>query len=156
MGGGIWQATVHGVTKSWTRLNDFTFTLGSAQQGPLRQAIMYDYNESECRTVMSDPLRPHGLYSSWNPPGQNTGVVAYPFSSGSSRSRNRMRVSCIAGIFFTNWAIREAMIIMTKATKSQWKKQFPTWNQNWLLLCNKSRVKQEKENWGLRHRTLAH
>ena len=97
-----WWATVHGVAKSWTRLNDFTFTLGSAQQGPLRQAIMYDYNESECRTVMSDPLRPHGLYSSWNPPGQNTGVVAYPFSSGSSRSRNRMRVSCIAGIFFTN------------------------------------------------------
>ena len=78
MGGGIWQATVHGVTKSWTRLSDFTFTLGSAQQGPLRQAIMYDYNESECHTVMSDPLRPHGLYSSWNSPGQNTGVGGLP------------------------------------------------------------------------------
>ena len=23
---------------------------------------------------MSDSLRPHGLYSSWNSPGQNTGV----------------------------------------------------------------------------------
>ena len=22
----VWQATVHGVTKSWTRLSDFTFT----------------------------------------------------------------------------------------------------------------------------------
>ena len=33
--------------------------------------------------------------------------VAYPFSSGSSWSRNRTRVSCIAGRFFTNWAIRE-------------------------------------------------
>ena len=28
--------------------------------------------------------------------------VAYPFSSGSSRPRNRTRVSCIAGGFFTN------------------------------------------------------
>ena len=26
MDGGAWQATVHGVTKSWTRLSDFTFT----------------------------------------------------------------------------------------------------------------------------------
>ena len=28
--------------------------------------------------------------------------VAYPFSSGSSRPKNRTRVSCIAGGFFTN------------------------------------------------------
>ena len=34
--------------------------------------------------------------------------VAYPFSRGSSWPRNRTRVSCIAGGFFTNWAIREA------------------------------------------------
>ena len=27
MDGGAWQATVHGVTKSWTRLTDFTFFL---------------------------------------------------------------------------------------------------------------------------------
>ena len=30
--------------------------------------------------------------------------VAYPFSSGSSWARNRTRVSCIVGRFFTNWA----------------------------------------------------
>ena len=34
--------------------------------------------------------------------------VAYPFSSGSFQPRNRTGVSCIAGGFFTNWAIREA------------------------------------------------
>ena len=34
--------------------------------------------------------------------------VAFPFSSGSSQPRNQTRVSCIAGRFFTNWAIREA------------------------------------------------
>ena len=33
--------------------------------------------------------------------------VTYPFSRGSSRSRNRTRVSCIAGGFFTSSATRE-------------------------------------------------
>ena len=91
--------------------------------------------ESESDSVMSDSLPPHGLYSAWNSPGQNTGVgksftspedlskpgfeprspalqgdslpaepqgslsilewVVYAFSSGSSRPRNRTRVSCI-------------------------------------------------------------
>ena len=36
--------------------------------------------------------------------------VAYPFSRGSSWLRNRTRVSCIAGKFFTNWAMREALL----------------------------------------------
>ena len=30
--------------------------------------------ESESRLVLSDSLWPHGLYSPWNSPGQNTGV----------------------------------------------------------------------------------
>ena len=34
--------------------------------------------------------------------------VAYSFSRASSRPRNQTRISCIAGGFFTNWAIREA------------------------------------------------
>ena len=98
---------------------------------------------------MSYSLQPHGLYSPWNSPGQNTGVgshsllqgifstqgsnpgllncrltlyqlshqgspsilewVACPFSSGSSWPRNQIWISCIAGGFFTKWAIREAM-----------------------------------------------
>ena len=37
--------------------------------------------------------------------------VAYPFSRGSSWPRNWSRVSCIAGGFFTNWAMREALQI---------------------------------------------
>ena len=35
--------------------------------------------------------------------------VPYPFSSGFAWPRNQTGVSCIAGIFFTNWAIREAI-----------------------------------------------
>ena len=30
--------------------------------------------KSESRSVMSDSLRPRGIYSPWNSPGQNTGV----------------------------------------------------------------------------------
>ena len=104
--------------------------------------------ESESRSVVSDSLRPHGLYSPWNSPGQKVGSlsflqgifptqgsnpgflhcrqiiyqlsqqrsprilewVAYPFSRGSSQPRNQTGVSCNAGRFFTNWAIREALI----------------------------------------------
>ena len=117
-------------------------------------------SESESHSIVSNSLWPHGLYSPWNSPGQNTGVgsrsllqrifpiqglnlglphcrwilyqlshqgglrmlkcVAYPFSRGSSRPRNRTRVSCIAGKFFTNWAIREAQFfIYTVVTKMQ-------------------------------------
>ena len=110
--------------------------------------------ESESHSVMSDSLWPHGLYSPWNSPGQNTGVgslsllqgifpaqqsnpglphcrqilyqlshkesprilewVAFPFSRGSSWPRNRTRVSCIAGGFFTYWARREAQFLVRK------------------------------------------
>ena len=48
--------------------------------------------------------------------------VAYPFSRGSSQPRNRTRVSCTAGGFFTSWAIRKApswhyvnLVILQKA-----------------------------------------
>ena len=34
--------------------------------------------------------------------------VSYPFSRGPSQPRNRTRVSCVAGGFFTSWAFREA------------------------------------------------
>ena len=107
-------------------------------------------HESASHSVVSNSLQPHGLYSSWNSPGQNHGVgslsllqgifptqslkpvlshcrqilyqlshkgsprtlqwVAYPFSSESSWLRNRSGISCIAGRFSTNWAIKEALI----------------------------------------------
>ena len=36
--------------------------------------------------------------------------IAISFSRGSSQLRNRTRVSCTAGRFFTNWAIKEALL----------------------------------------------
>ena len=46
--------------------------------------------------------------------------VAYPFSRGSSRPRNWTRVSCIAGGFFTNWAIRETIHGIFQAIALEW------------------------------------
>ena len=39
--------------------------------------------------------------------------VAYPFSRGSSRPKNRTGVSCIEDRFFTNWAIRKHQTMPT-------------------------------------------
>ena len=35
--------------------------------------------------------------------------VAFPFSRGSSQPRDQTQVSCIAGRYFTSWAMREAL-----------------------------------------------
>ena len=61
-------------------------------------------DQSEGHSVVSDSLRPRGLYSPWNSPGQNSGVgrVVVPFSRGSSQPRDRTQVSRIAGGFFTS------------------------------------------------------
>ena len=41
-----------------------------------------DETESESHSVVSDSLRPHGLYTSWNSPGQNTGVGSLSLLQG--------------------------------------------------------------------------
>ena len=38
--------------------------------------------DSESRSVMSDSLRPHGLFSPWNSPGQNTGLGSLSLLQG--------------------------------------------------------------------------
>ena len=39
-------------------------------------------SETESHSVMSDSLRPHGLYSPWNSSGQNTGVGSLSLLQG--------------------------------------------------------------------------
>ena len=55
---------------------------------------------SESCSVVSDSLRPHDYTVHGILQARILEWVAYPFS------RNQTRVSCIAGGFFTNWAIR--------------------------------------------------
>ena len=75
---------------------------------------------SESCSALFNSLRPHGLQNpslphcrrilyQLNHKGSPRTLewVAYPFSRGSSLLRNRTRISCIVGGFFTNWAISE-------------------------------------------------
>ena len=39
----------------------------------LKYFIFLEYEVSEISSVISESLQPHGLYSPWNSPGQNTG-----------------------------------------------------------------------------------
>ena len=39
-------------------------------------------SDNESRSVVSDSLRPHGLYSPWNSPSQNTGMGSLSFVQG--------------------------------------------------------------------------
>ena len=48
----------------------------------LRKTPAYKESVSKSRSVVSDSLRPHGLYSPWNSPGQNTGVGSLSLLQG--------------------------------------------------------------------------
>ena len=48
----------------------------------IQQIYIECLSESESRSVMFDCLRPHGLYSPWNSPGQNTGVGSLSLLQG--------------------------------------------------------------------------
>ena len=61
------------------------------------------------RSIVSDSLQPHGLYSAWNSPGQITGVGNLSFLQGIFPTRNQTQVSCIAGGFFTIWATGKSL-----------------------------------------------
>ena len=59
--------------------------------------------ESESHSVVSDSLRPPGVYTVWAIfQDRIVEWVALPFSRASSQPRNRILVSHIAGRFFTS------------------------------------------------------
>ena len=64
---------------------------------------IYRKEERESRLVVSDSLWPHGLYSPWNSPGQNTGLGSLSVLQGIFPTQ----VSRTASRFFTSWATRE-------------------------------------------------
>ena len=75
----------------------------------INSAAMNIQSESESCSVMSDSLWPHGIYSPWNSPGQNTGVGSLSLlqeifpTQGSNPGLSHCRR------IFTSWTIREAM-----------------------------------------------
>ena len=74
--------------------------------------LKWKWSESESHSVMSNSLRPHGLYSPWNSPGQNTGVSS---------------ISLLQGIFWTQgsnsvllhcrWILKDVSSLLGKPIK---------------------------------------
>ena len=56
-------------------------------------------------------LWPHGLYSPWNSPGQNTGVGSLSLLQGIFSTQGSNQASRIAGGFFTSWATGEVHLV---------------------------------------------
>ena len=82
-------------------------TVGNVTRSIKANNQFQDIHESESCSVISDYLQPHGLYSQWNSPGQNTGVGSLSLLQGIFPTRDWTQVSHIAGRFFTSWTNRE-------------------------------------------------
>ena len=97
--------TVHGILQARIlKQVAFPFSRGSSQPQGLKPGLLH------CRWILyqlSHKGSPRIL--EW---------VAYPFSRGSSWPRNRTRVSCIAGRFYINWAMREEVLGQLKPIQS--------------------------------------
>ena len=117
-----WWTTVHGVVKTWTRLNithvttalkwipakevmrgNFGFGFHKRLPASIFRGNMYVCSIAQSCLTLCDPMdcsspgsSVHGIIQAsileW---------VAIPFSRGSSRPRDQTCVSCIAGGFFT-------------------------------------------------------
>ena len=86
MDGGAWCRLLSTRSQSRTRLSDFTFTFITDSKGREWMIINYADCESESaspsHSVVSDSLPPHGLYSPWNSPAQNTVVGSLSLLQG--------------------------------------------------------------------------
>ena len=83
----------------------------------LKWLLIIKVKQSESCSVVSlwDPIDCRLLGSSVNRILQARILewVALPFSRGSSRPRNRTRVSCTAGEFFTSWATEHLKCVVS-------------------------------------------
>ena len=73
------------------------------------RALSSTESESESHLVVSDSLQPHGLYSPWNSPGQNTGVGSLSLLQGIFPTQGlNPGLLYFRHIFLTSWATRKA------------------------------------------------
>ena len=98
MDGGAWWATVHGVAKSQTQLNDFTFSdkRGDWTQWILCRLWLVVFSCCHVQFFVT-PWTPARLVCLWNFLGKNMGVVAISLSRGFSKGIE----PALAGRFFT-------------------------------------------------------
>ena len=61
---------------------NFELLFGHSHMKLIKFLDSFEYRKKVKVSVMSYSLRPHGLYSPWNSPGQNTGVGSLSFLQG--------------------------------------------------------------------------
>ena len=95
----------HRVAQSWTWLKQLVCCMKHTQQ--------YVYMKVKVKVAQLCPTLYHPMDYRVNVILQARILkwVAFPFSGGSSQSRDRTQVSLIAGEFFTSWATREAQYV---------------------------------------------
>ena len=117
-----WVAISFSRGSSWLRdqtqvscITGRCFTVWATMQDGNKEFVE-DIKRSSCGShwVVFDSLPTHGLWPArllclWNSPCKNPGI-AIPFSRKSSKLRNQTCVYCIAGIFFTIWTTKEALL----------------------------------------------
>ena len=75
-------SSAYGNTSLSITVTDGTWVTVGPQDNMQTPMETWDYgSESGSRSVVSDSLQPHGLYSPWNSQGQNTGVGNFLFPS---------------------------------------------------------------------------
>ena len=78
-------------------------------------------SKSENRSVVSDFLQPHGLYSLWNSPGQNTGVGSLSLLQGifPTQESNQGLLRCRQILYQLSYkGLLNQAVAMTHDTKS--------------------------------------
>ena len=129
---GASQATIHGVAKSQTWLNDLTscvcvcvcVKVTVARSCPtvcdprdytvhgILQAVSFSEGSSQPRDGTQVWCITGEFFTSWaTREAQEYWVGTYPFSRGSSWPRDQTGVSCIADGFFTSWATWAAIYV---------------------------------------------
>ena len=94
-------------------------------QSRILEWVAFPFTRVSYQTQQSNPGLPHCRWILYQLSHKGSPRilewVAYPFSSRSSGPRSWTGVSCIAGRFFTNWAVREAMrgVWLIKPRKNQ-------------------------------------
>ena len=114
--------------QSTSELTNVALEFGTALTSQYRVTYPYPILWSALRgSVMSDSLWRPGLQPAWDSPGKNTGGVATPFSRGSSRPRDWICISFIAGRFFTTapgisvtWGLQETEQLVTARVLDSW------------------------------------
>ena len=83
---------------------------------PSRHRVDTSWPKEKCKShsVVSDSLRPHGLYSPWNSPGQNTEVDSLSLLQAIFPTQGLNQGLPHCGQILTSWATRKALCLWGK------------------------------------------